>query len=202
MNAYRTADPYRRGKLAASVPYPARLLALMLWYDWCDLCKSLWLKAWRHIAGIMVCLAVLCVAAAVAFAACGCSSTPTPKTIANGVAIAEQNALPVLVDLYKSKAKQCVRDNDNRGLADDCRKRLDAQWDPIWAGDDLLIDAYEAYRAGKLDVAGIRAPYCDLRKLVSEWFPMPDFPAPSCAAVVEPTADAGPGDGGQEGGAP
>lgn len=179
----RTLNLNRKRRMACAVPYPARLLAMMLMYDALDLLALLWRRCWRALVAIVLCLGAAAAIAWICVSCIGCQGQMTPQTAVNAAAIAEQNAIPVLVDFYKSRAKQCVADNENLALRSDCQKRLDYTWDKVWQGDDLFLDSYEAYRAGKVEIGAVAAPYCDLRVLVVDLLPMPDWPLGGCAVV-------------------
>jgi hypothetical protein len=173
-------------------PYPLRLLAMMLWYDWVDLCRALWLRMWRHVAGVLVCLAVLCVVVAMAFAFLSCSGV-SPRTAANASAIAAQESRPILRADWIAEGNACVDVSASQELSDACTVKLDRDWQPVFDAYNTYYSAYELFRksyerGGVPSLDEIVGPYCDLRTLAAHWYELPDFPMPGHSC---PVADGG-----------
>ena len=124
----------------------------------------------------------------------GCVPTQTEATVANVVAVAANETLPVLVTAWSQEAMACVNDAGTREQADTCIAGVDRAWLPVWSSYDAFRGAHDLYRtevaAGKVpSLTDLRPTYCALRTAVASKYSLPDF-VPSCAVIVDAGADA------------
>ena len=147
---------------------------------------------WGSILGAII-IGVACLFGLVKMGQClgGCVPTTAERTAASVVGIAANQGRPILVAGWAQAALACVNANATRPEADVCIAGIDAKYEPIWYGYDLLKAAHDLYRtkiaAGQTPaVTDLQPAYCAFRGLAAKVYSFPDFPGQPCPVAGQP----------------
>lgn len=158
--------PYREPPDAPALSGVFRTLWEMLWWHlrwWHGDRLASWL-------GHLLCAAVVLVAP---LPACSSATLQVESRVADGVAVAGNTALPILVERYRDEGIDAILAVKHAGgSADEARAAVDAvkaRWAPVWTAWDALAAAQDGWataieQGGDASAAlgGLKAAYCSL----------------------------------------